>query len=81
MSRAVHHRHKKGEFRPVRRPGAATRKAKREGLTLREWEEKHKNDPGRTGRQARFPLIAAHWSHKRGHKRKTHKREERREHR
>ena len=54
---------RKKSFRPVKRPGAATRKAKREGLSLSAWERKHKNDPGRTGRQARFPLIAKHWHH------------------
>jgi hypothetical protein len=61
---------KRKSFRPVRRPGAATRKAKAEGLSLSAWERKHKNDPGRTGRQARFPMIAKHWKH-RGKKRST----------
>ena len=51
------------KFEPVKRPGAATRKAKREGLSLSAWEQKHKNDPGTTGKQARFPLIAKKWHH------------------
>jgi hypothetical protein len=50
-------------FQPVKHPGAATRKAKAEGLSLHQWEEKHKNDPGQTGKQARFPLIAKKWHH------------------
>ena len=50
-------------FQPVKRPGAATRAAKREGISLHAWEEKHKHDKGRKGRQARFPLIAASWHH------------------
>lgn len=54
---------RKKKFRPVKRPGAATAKAKREGLSLSAWEQKHKNDYGRTGRQARFPLIAKKWHH------------------
>lgn len=62
-------------FRPVKRPGAATRKAKREGVSLSRWEQEHKNDPGRTGRQARFPLIAKHWSHRGKKKRTSHRRE------
>ncbi len=51
-------------FKPVKRPGAATRKAKAEGLSLSAWEQKHKHDSGRIGREARFPLIAKKWKHK-----------------
>lgn len=54
---------KNPSFKPVKRPGAATRKAKAEGLSLHTWEEKHKHDKGRTGAQARFPLIASKWHH------------------
>lgn len=50
-------------FKPVKRPGAATRAAKREGISLSAWEQKHKHDPGRVGREARFPLIAKKWHH------------------
>jgi hypothetical protein len=51
------------KFQPVKHPGAATRKAEAEGISLSEWEQKHKNDPGQTGKQARFPLIAKKWHH------------------
>lgn len=51
------------KFNPVKRPGAATEKAKAEGVPLSEWEQEHKNDPGTTGKQARFPLIAKNWNH------------------
>ena len=57
------HKFKKGKFQPVKRPGAATAKAKREGVSLSKWEQEHKNDPGLTGKQARFPLIAKKWKH------------------
>ena len=50
-------------FNPVKRPGAATAQAKAEGISLSAWEQKHKNDPGRIGREARFPLIAKKWHH------------------
>jgi hypothetical protein len=50
-------------FEPVKHPGAATRKAKAEGVSLSKWEQEHKNDPGQTGKQARFPLIAKKWHH------------------
>lgn len=60
---------RKKKFQPVKRPGAATRKAKAEGLSLSKWEQKHKNDPGTIGKQARFPLIAKKWHH--GGKRKA----------
>jgi hypothetical protein len=67
---ATHKIRKRKKFQPVKRPGAATRKAKREGLSLRAWEQKHKNDPGRTGKQARFPLIAKKWHHGKSAQRK-----------
>lgn len=37
--------------------GAATRKAKAEGLTVHEWALKHRHDKGRTGREARLALT------------------------
>lgn len=61
---------KKRNFQPVKHPGAATRKAEAEGVSLGKWEQEHKNDPGKTGKQARFPLIAKKWNH-RGRKIKT----------
>ena len=54
---------RKKNFQPVKHPGAATAAAKREGLSLHKWEEKHKNDPGKAGKRARFPMIAAKWNH------------------
>ena len=54
---------KNPNFHPVKHPGAATRKAKAEGVSLSKWEQEHKNDPGTTGKQARFPLIAKKWHH------------------
>jgi hypothetical protein len=41
----------------IKRPGAATRKAKAEGLSLSAWAQKHKGDKTLTGRQARFYLT------------------------
>ncbi len=52
------------KFQPVKHPGAATSKAEAEGVSLSKWEQEHKNDPGQTGKQARFPLIAKKWNHK-----------------
>ncbi len=60
------------KFQPVKHPGAATRKAEAEGVSLSKWEQEHKNDAGQTGKQARFPLIAKKWNHK-GSKKKTAK--------
>jgi hypothetical protein len=50
-------------FRPVKRPGAATRKADAEGMSVQEWATKHYHDSGRTGEQARFAKIARKWHH------------------
>lgn len=41
----------------IKHPGAATAAAKAEGLTVPEWAQKHKNDPGVTGRRARLALT------------------------
>lgn len=68
MARHKSKRHK--NFRPVKRPGAATRAAKREGVSLSRWEQEHKNDPGRIGKEARFPLIAKKWHHGGRHKKR-----------
>jgi len=51
------------KFEPVKHPGLATKEAKEEGLSLSAWEQKHKNDPGKIGARARFPLIAKKWHH------------------
>ena len=82
--RKPHHKFKKGEFRPVKRPGALTRKAKRAGESVREFAREHAHSPGRLGKQARFALIARKWHHggkKRHHSRTTERRHERRERR
>lgn len=50
-------------FHPVKRPGAATRKAEREGLSVQEWATRHYHDSGRTGKEARFAKIARKWHH------------------
>lgn len=55
--------------RAVSRPGALTRKANRAGESPMEYARKHKHDSGRTGRQARFALIASRAS-KRSSRRK-----------
>ena len=48
-------------FHPVKRPGAATRAAKRAGMSLTEWARKNYHAPGRKGKQARFAIIARSW--------------------
>lgn len=49
-------------FDPVKRPGAATAKAKAEGLSVQEWAQKHKGDKGLTGEQARFIVNSKGWN-------------------
>jgi hypothetical protein len=55
-------RHK--DFKPVKRPGALTKKANRAGESNQEFASKHYNDSGLTGEQARFAKIAKTWRHK-----------------
>jgi hypothetical protein len=40
----------------IKRKGALTEKAKRAGLTINQFAEKHKKDSGLTGQQSRFYL-------------------------
>lgn len=40
----------------IKHPGASRAAAKREGLPVREWAEKHKHDSGVTGDRAREAL-------------------------
>jgi hypothetical protein len=47
----------------VKRPGAATRAAKREGLSLSKWSAKHYHDPGVRGKEARFVKISKKFKH------------------
>lgn len=49
------------DFHPVKRPGAATRAAKRAGLSLSAWSKRHYHDPGRVGKEARFVQIRKKW--------------------
>ena len=55
--------------RAVKRPGAATRKAHREGLSVSAWARKHKHDPGLRGQQARFAQRGATVSRKNAQRR------------
>jgi len=48
-------------FRPVKRPGALTRKAKRAGMSNQAYARKHYHDKGLRGEQARFAVIAKKW--------------------
>jgi len=38
----------------VKHPGASTAAAKREGLSLTDWIQKHKHDSGKAGKRARL---------------------------
>jgi hypothetical protein len=51
------------KFQPVKRPGAATAKAKKEGIPLSKWKQEHKHDSGLSGQEARFAINAKHWHH------------------
>jgi hypothetical protein len=71
MARKRHHKFKKGEFHPVKRPGAATRKAHAAGESVGEWARKNYHAGGLKGKEARFAVIAKKWRHggKRGRRR------------
>ena len=45
----------------IKRPGVATAKAKREGLSVQAWAQKHRTDKGLSGQQARFVINAKKW--------------------
>lgn len=60
-------------FHPVKRPGAATRKARREGESVQQWASEHYHDPGRTGREARFAKIARKWHKGKRHSARSHR--------
>ena len=42
----------------VKRPGALTAKAKRAGMSVQAYAQKHKHDSGVTGEEARFAVNA-----------------------
>ena len=52
---------RKSHFRPVKRPGALTRKAKRAHMGVREYARKHYHDKGLTGEESRFAVNARKW--------------------
>jgi len=55
----------KKKFKPVKRPGALTKKAKAAGEGVQEFAHKHYHDPGLTGKEARFAVIAKNkWNKK-----------------
>lgn len=61
MAEERKHSHAKSSFHPVRRPGAATRAAKRAGMSLSSWARKNYHAPGRKGKEARFVEIRKKW--------------------
>ena len=50
------------KFKPVKRPGALTKKADAAGKGVQAFAKEHYNDKGLTGKQARFAKIAKTWS-------------------
>lgn len=48
----------------ISHPGATRAAAKREGLSTREWAQKHKHDPGTKGKRAREALELENMHHK-----------------
>jgi hypothetical protein len=53
----------------VKRPGALTAKAKRAGMSVQAYAQKHKHDSGVTGEEARFAVNAKKVGKKRKAKR------------
>ena len=53
----------------VKRPGALTAKAKRAGMSVQAYAQKHKHDSGVRGEEARFALNAKKVAKKRKAKR------------
>jgi hypothetical protein len=47
----------------IKRPGALKAKAKRAGMSTMAFARKHKNAPGRLGRQARLALTLSKMRH------------------
>ena len=44
----------------IKKPGAMTAAAKREGLSNAEYEQKHKGDSGTSGKRARLAITLSH---------------------
>ncbi len=51
------------KFKPVKRPGALTAKAKKSGEGVQEFARKNYSAGGLLGEQARFDIIAKGWKH------------------
>jgi hypothetical protein len=49
---------KKWMQKAVKRPGALSAKAKRVGMSVQTYAQKHKHDSGVTGEEARFAVTA-----------------------
>ncbi len=79
MKRKTKKRMKRGSFKPVKRPGALTAKAKRAGEGVQKFASEHYHDSGVLGKEARFAKIARTWRHggKRKAKRSTRRRSRR----
>ncbi len=60
---------KKWMQKAVKRPGALTAKAKRAGMSVQAYAQKHKHDSGVTGEEARFAVTAKKVAKKRKAKR------------
>jgi hypothetical protein len=60
---------KKWMQKAVKRPGALTAKAKRAGMSVQAYAQKHKHDSGLTGEEARFAVNAEKVAKKRKAKR------------
>lgn len=50
------------KFKPVKRPGALTKKAKASGEGVQQFAREHYKDKGLTGKQARFAVTAKKWN-------------------
>ena len=55
----------------VKHPGALTKKAKKAKMSTHAFAEKHKHDPGKTGKQARLALTFAKANHRKHSAKKT----------
>lgn len=51
------------KFKPVKRPGALTRKAKKAGEGVQEFARENYHAKGILGKEARFAEIAKNWKH------------------
>ncbi len=51
------------KFKPVKRPGALTAKAKKAGMGVQAFAREKEHAGGLLGEQARFAEIAKKWNH------------------